>query len=114
MDKERAALKVSVVMSVFFAVLGIGFYWLAQSEAILLDGFFSASAFVLGLLTLKVARLVGRRDDERFHFGYASFEPLLNTIKGLIILVLCAFAAASAVSAILHGGRELSLGYALL
>jgi len=114
MDKERAALKVSAVMSVFFAALGIGFYWLAQSEAILLDGFFSAIAFVLGLLTLKVARLVRQRDDERFHFGYASFEPLLNTIKGLIILVLCAFAAASAVSAVLHGGRELSLGYALL
>ena len=87
---------------------------MAQSEAILLDGFFSAIAFVLGLLTLKVARLVRQRDDERFHFGYASFEPLLNTIKGLIILVLCAFAAASAVSAIMHGGRELSLGYALL
>ena len=92
MEQERAALKVSAWMSVFFAVLGIGFYWLAESEAILLDGFFSAIAFVLGLLTLKVARVVRQRDDERFHFGYASFEPLLNTIKGLIILVLCAFA----------------------
>jgi cation diffusion facilitator family transporter len=114
MDKEHAALKLSAVTSLFFALLGIGFYWLAQSEAILLDGFFSLIAFTLGLLTLKVARLVRRPDDERFHFGYAFFEPLLNTIKGLIILVLCAFALASAMSALFRGGRELSLGYAVL
>ncbi|NOR14818.1 MAG: hypothetical protein GQ544_03850, partial [Candidatus Aminicenantes bacterium] len=35
-------------------------------------------------------------------------------IRGLIILLVCGFAVTSAVIAILHGGRELNLGHALV
>jgi len=117
MDKiriEQTALKWSVIGSLFMGVLGIVFAILTRSEAILLDGFFSFIGFIMGVLTLKVARLVLQPDDEKFQFGYAFFEPFFNTIKGLVILLVCGFAVTSGVIAILHGGRELSLGYALV
>jgi len=114
MNVERRALIMSVVGAIFFAGLGFGFFLLTDSEAVLLDGFFSLIGFVMGLLTIRVARLVKSPDDERFHFGYAAFEPLLNTVKGLIILAVCLFAAASAVGAILDGGRAIQAGWGVV
>lgn len=111
---ERNALRLSVWGTIFFAALGLGFGLTTRSEAILLDGFFSLIAFVMSLLTLRVLRLVTKGEDELFHFGYYSFEPLLNTVKGLLILGLCAIALISAIGALFHGGREISLGWAVV
>lgn len=114
MELEQRALRWSAWGNVFFASLGIGFALLSRSDAILLDGFFSLVAFVMSLLTLKVARLVQRPDDERFQFGYYWFEPALNTTKGLLIFALCAFSLVGAIEALLHGGRELNVGPAIV
>jgi cation diffusion facilitator family transporter len=111
---EQTALKWSAIGSLFMGILGIVFALLTRSEAILLDGFFSFIGFIMGLFTLKVARLVLQPDDAKFQFGYAFFEPFFNTIRGLVILLVCGFAVTSGVVAILQGGRQLSLGYALV
>jgi predicted Co/Zn/Cd cation transporter (cation efflux family) len=102
---EQTSLKLSAIGSLFMGILGIVFALFTHSEAILLDGFFSLIGFIMGLLTLKVARLVIQPDDEKFQFGYAFFEPFFNAIRGLVILLVCGFAVTSAVIAILHGGR---------
>ena len=106
MDKEQFALKLSVAGSVFMALLGIGFAIQTRSEAIMLDGLFSLITFIMSLLTLKVASLIHKGESPRFQFGYNNFEPLLNMVKGLIILTLSVFALASSVSALLHGGAR--------
>ena len=111
---ERRALRRSVWGNLFFAALGFGFAASSESEAILLDGFFSLIAFVMSLLTIRVAKLVQGPADDWFHFGYSSFEPMLNTIKGLLLLGVCAFSLVSAVNALLHGGRPLNPGWALI
>ena len=111
---ERTALRFSAWGNIFFAALGLGFGLTTGSEAILLDGFFSLIAFVMSLLTIRVAALVVKGEDELFHFGYYSFEPLLNTVKGLLILGLCAVALVSAIGALFRGGREISLGWAVV
>ncbi len=113
MDREYAALRLSAVGALFSAVLGIAFFFLTDSQAILLDGFFSFVGFGMGLLTIRVASLVQQPDDVRFQFGYAAFEPLLNAVKGLVILAVCAFAFASAVGAVLDGGREIDAGWGI-
>ncbi len=100
--------------NLFFAALGFGFAASSRSEAILLDGFFSLVAFVLSLLTIRVAKLVAGPADDWFHFGYAAFEPMLNTVKGLLLLGVCAFSLVSAVGALFAGGRDLNPGWALL
>ena len=96
------------------AGLGIGFAFLTRSEAILLDGFFSLINFAMGFLSLKVARMVSQPDDERFQFGYASFEPFVNLGKGLIIGFLSLFALYSAIDSLFHGGRPIASGWALI
>jgi cation diffusion facilitator family transporter len=112
MDQEARALTLSAWMSLLMAGLGTTFGLLTQSDAIMLDGFFSLVGFAMALVTVRVARLVQQPPDEHFHFGYAQFEPFLNTIKGLLILGLAGFAFAGAVDSILHGGRDLKPGLA--
>jgi predicted Co/Zn/Cd cation transporter (cation efflux family) len=68
----------------------------------------------MGILSLKVARLVTRPDDENFQFGYASFEPFVNLGKGLLFGFLALFALYSAVDALFHGGRPIASGWALI
>jgi predicted Co/Zn/Cd cation transporter (cation efflux family) len=96
------------------AALGFGFWYLTESSAIMLDGFFSLIGFAMGLLTIRVARLVRQTDDQHFQFGYAAFEPMLNAVKGLIILAVCVFAGATAIYAIFDGGRDINAGWGIV
>lgn len=114
MDRETRALRLSAWMSLLMAALGIGFGLATESDAIMLDGYFSLIGFVMALVTIRVARLVVQPPDEHFHFGYAQFEPFLNAIKGLLMLGVAGFALAGAVDALLHGGRDLKPGLATL
>jgi cation diffusion facilitator family transporter len=114
MPEETKALKLSIYGALFMAALGIGFFFLTGSEAIKLDGFVSLVGFAIGLITIRVARLVYEPPDEHFHFGYAHLEPFLNALKGLMILSIVGFALASAIGALLGDGRELAAGPAIL
>ena len=111
---EKRALMISIFGAALMASLGVYFALVAKSDAIMLDGVFSAIGFVMASLTLKVAGLVKRPDDEHFHYGYSHFAPLLNALKALLLLVLCTFALISAVDALLHGGRSMAMGSAVL
>ena len=113
-NAERRALKVAIYGALSMSVLGLLFAWKTSSEAILLDGVFSGISFVMALLTMEVSRIITRPDDEHLHYGYAHFAPLLNVIKSLVMIVLCGFALASAVSSLLEGGRPLQVGSAVI
>ncbi len=95
-------------------LLGVGFAFYTDSEAILLDGIFSAIGFAIALVTLYIARLVRQPGNDKYPFGYAVFEPMLNLAKGLIIAIVLVFAASTAIAAILEGGRTIELGAAVL
>ena len=114
MEQEARALRLSVWMSLVMAALGIGFGLVTESNAIMLDGFFSLIGFVMALVTIRVARLVVQPADEHFHFGYAQFEPFLNAMKGLLMLGVAGFAFAGAVDAVIHGGHDVKPGLATL
>ena len=114
MEQETRALRLSAWMSMIMAALGIGFGLATESDAIMLDGFFSLIGFVMALVTIRVARLVVQPADEHFHFGYAQFEPFLNAIKGLLMLGVAGFAVAGAVDSLVHGGRDLKPGLATI
>ena len=114
MDQEYRALRLSAWMNLGWAALGIGFGLATESTAIMLDGYFSLVGFVMALVTLRVATLVVQPPDEHFHFGYAQFEPFLNAVKGLLMLGVSGFALASAITALLHGGREVNPGLAIV
>ncbi len=109
---EKRGLWLSILGALFMAGLGIGFAVLTSSDAVLLDGLFSLIGFAIGLVSLRVATLVRRPDDEIYHFGYAAYEPMLNLSKGLLMAFVTVFALVSAVEVALHGGRTIQAGWA--
>lgn len=111
---ERRALTFALYGVVFFVALALGFALLTNSDAILFDGIYSLIAFCVALLTLRVAKLAERPDDDRFHFGYTAMEPTLNLFKALFILVACVYALTEAVKRLLAGGNEADYGLAVL
>jgi cation diffusion facilitator family transporter len=109
---EKRGLVLSIVGALFMAALGFGFAVLTSSDAVLLDGFFSLIGFAVGLVSLRVASLVRRPDDEFYHFGYAAYEPMLNLTKGLLMAFVTLFALISAILVVIEGGREIEAGWA--
>lgn len=114
MDTERIALRLSVGGNLFVGVVGLSFALLTGSQAILLDGGFNLIFFAMGLFTLRVSRLVEGPTSERFQFGFAAFEPLINTIKGLLVLAVSVMALIPAIQALLAGGRQMALGLGIV
>jgi len=110
---ERGYLLVSAGGNLTIGVAGLVFAWLTSSQAILLDGLFNLSYLGAGLFAIKVAGLVRRGDDERFPFGYAFFEPLVNAIKGLLVLGVVVMAVWGAIGSLLAGGTRIDAGLAL-
>lgn len=113
MSAERPALIVSALAAAALGAVGVVAAVVSGSGAILLDGLFNVCFFATALLTLRVAALLERPDDERYPFGYLFFEPLINTAKGLLILGVSLFALVDAAIALASGGREVVLGPAM-
>ena len=111
---ENRYLKIAASGNLSMALLGVGFAVITESRAILLDGLFDLTYFIAALFTFKVAQLVHREDDDRFPYGYAYFEPLMNGIKGMLVLGISIMAFADAIAAIMSGGRTIEAGLAIL
>ena len=65
-------------------------------------------------LSLYTAYLVVKPDDAQFQFGYAHFEPLINVVNGIMILVTCVFAFMTGVQTIFNGGHDIILQDAVI
>ena len=113
-DLERRALLTSVIGAVVVAANGLFFGMLTGAQAILLDGFFNLTYFATGLFTLKVASLLRRGDDDQFPVGYTFFEPLINGIKGVLLLGVTLIALVGAAQSLFTGGRAITLGWAVV
>ena len=111
---EKSGLMISIGGSLLVGIAGLTFAVLTASQAILLDGLFNITYFIISLFTLKVARLVLQGDDEYFPAGYAFFEPLINGVKGMLILGLSLMALWGAGVALFTGGRSIAAGLAMI
>lgn len=110
---EIRAFRISGLGFLIISVLGIVFAILAKSEAIMLDGVYALVSVVMTVLAGRVARLVEKPSSEKFHFGYAHFEPLLNMVRGLLIFAICAYALVSTIESLVRGGREIHADIAI-
>ena len=110
---ESTYLIVSATGTALIGCVGLAFASIADSQAILLDGVFNLTYFVMGLFTLKVAKLVRQRDTEEFPYGFAFFEPLINGVKGVLVLGVTMMATVGAVQALVIGGRVIATGPAV-
>lgn len=111
---EKFAINLSVFGSLSMAILGISYGLYIESAAVMLDGFFNIISFSMALATKWISWLLQRPEGNTFQFGYKGTVPLLNLCKGLLIGGLSVFAFISAIGALLHGGRELNAGSAVI
>jgi predicted Co/Zn/Cd cation transporter (cation efflux family) len=114
MDRERFAIRLSAGTNVFMGVLGVTFGVWLTADSILLDGVFNWVSFLLALVSMRVARLVTQEATDSYPFGYAAFEPLVNTIKSLIVIGVSIVAFVAAVADLVAGGHQLEPGWALV
>jgi predicted Co/Zn/Cd cation transporter (cation efflux family) len=113
MTTETWSLVLSTVAALALGVVALMVALATGSGAILLDGAFNLCFFVTALVTLRVARLLARPDDQHYPFGYLHFEPLINLVKGLLILGVGLIALIDAAISLYRGGNEVSAGLAL-
>jgi cation diffusion facilitator family transporter len=89
---EQRTLKVSVATIVALALTAFGYGLTIESEVVILDGVFALISLVGSALYLLAARLVTLPSDRRFQYGYAHIEPLVNSINGLVMGMVCVYA----------------------
>lgn len=111
---EQRALWIGAWSGLAMGGLGLGFGLLTRSEAIMLDGLFSVVGFAIALATIRVSQMVQQPASPAYQFGFSSYEPLINLIKGVVIGFVALFALVSSVDAIRHGGREVQAGWATI
>ncbi|RBW51882.1 cation diffusion facilitator family transporter [Marinobacter sp. F3R11] len=111
---ENMALSVSAVAAGLFALTGITWGLWIDSLVILFDGAYSLVSLMLSLLSLYAARVVRRPATREYPFGRGAVEPLVIAVKGLVITLVCLLSLASAIAAMLEGGRSVSADRALV
>ena len=95
----------SFFMNLSMVFLAFGFGIWTRSNAILLDGFFSLISLLQIVAVHWISKLTWRPDDAAHPYGFVAFTPLLNAIRGVLMLAVCAFAAFEAIGSIVHGGE---------
>ncbi|MCR6108477.1 cation transporter [Salipaludibacillus agaradhaerens] len=111
---ERKLLTLSVIGALVFALIGIVWGIMSSSQMIFFDGVYSFISVILSMFSLLMAQFMTKSDTRRFPYGKEVLEPISIIVKYTAILILCIIAVISAIQAILSGGREISLGFALL
>lgn len=114
MKLENKILKLSVVGALFFALFGIAWGWAIDSDMIIFDGLYSFISVILSMLSLYINNYMAKRDFEKFPFGKHILEPIVISIKSLIIAIMCLYSLVGAVKSIISGGNNLEFGLAII
>jgi predicted Co/Zn/Cd cation transporter (cation efflux family) len=103
---EKRVLMISVYGALLFAVIGVVWGLIINSQMILFDGAYSFISVVLSLMSLLGAAYIKKQDEKRFPFGKEVLEPIIIIVKYSIILVLCIVALASSGYDLFTGGES--------
>ncbi len=110
---ERRLLLFSVWASAGFAVFSSLWGILSRSSMIVFDGLYSFVSIGLSGLAVLTLRFVRRGPDERFPWGREAAEPAVVIFKAATLGALCVYAGIEGVVDILHGGRQVEVGWAI-
>ena len=81
---------------------------------IIFDGLYSFISVILSMISLYINKYMAKRDFEKFPFGKHILEPIVISIKSLIIAIMCLYSLIGAVKTIANGGNNLEFGMALI
>jgi cation diffusion facilitator family transporter len=111
---ERRLLLFSVWASAGFALFSSLWGVLSRSSMIVFDGLYSFVSIGLSGLAVLTLRFVRRGPDERFPWGREAAEPVVVIFKAATLGALCVYAGIEGVVDILHGGRQVEVGWAIV
>lgn len=114
MKLENKILKLSAIGALFFALFGIAWGWAIDSDMIIFDGLYSFISVILSMLSLYINNYMAKRDFEKFPFGKHILEPIVISIKSLIIALMCLYSLVGAIKTIASGGNNLEISLVLI
>ena len=114
MKLENKILKISMVGALFFALFGIAWGWTVQSEMIIFDGLYSFISLALTMLSLYINNFMAKKELDKYPFGKYILEPLVISLKSLIIGGMCLYSLIGAIKDIVNGGNSVEYGSALI
>ncbi len=108
---ERRSLHIGVCASAFMAVAGVCVHVLSGSNALLLDGLYSAVMVGSGLVASRISRNVVRPPDRAYPYGYDGQEALYVLFRSLVLIGVLSFAAISGLSTLIDylSGRSIAV-----
>lgn len=103
---EQRTLWVSLWGVVVLALGSIAWGLVIESDVVILNGIFSLFSLIGSGLSVLAARVAVKPEDRRFPYGYSHLEPLVHSVNGLMVLVMCVYAFINGVEGIRAGGHE--------
>ena len=99
---ELFVLKVSTVLTIIYAVVGVTIAVLCDSMTLMLDGLYGAADVVISFLAIAVVRKVHLPPNDKYHFGYAKYEPFMTAVDGILITTICVATIVASIQDIMH------------
>lgn len=99
---ESFALQISFILSILYVVADITIAVITDSCTILLDGLYGIADIFVSFFAIVAVSKVTQPPNEKYHFGYAKFEPFMTALEGILILAVCVSTAVLAIQDIIH------------
>ena len=101
-QEKAMALENRAMVLTKWANLGMGLAgaiaaWLANSQALLIDGLFSLIGYIAAVYAMRISQTAHLGPDRLRPFGYAAEEAMYATFRSLALLALVVFGIAQAV-----------------
>ncbi|MCX5715552.1 MAG: cation diffusion facilitator family transporter [Candidatus Omnitrophica bacterium] len=101
-NKEIRILSLSLWLTIGFALVGVLIAIMCDSQTLMLDGLYGVADVIVSLLAIFVTKKINEPPNERYHFGYAKFEPLMTGVDGTLIMTICAGSIIASIQDIIH------------
>ena len=102
MHYEQKALYWGVAINVFSALLGLVFFFITKSQTMFLDAFISLILCVSTIISLVIARVVSKKDSEKFPLGRYAIENLFLIFRAILMLGIIAYTLIEGIVTIVH------------
>jgi cation diffusion facilitator family transporter len=102
LEQRTLTLSIGGVLTVAVGSVAYGLY--LKSDVVILTGIFSLFSLIGAGLSLLAAKLVVKPENRRFPFGYSHVEPLVLSVNGFMVLVICVYALINGLEGIRTGG----------
>lgn len=106
--REEMIMKISLIETVITASLGIVFFFILKSQAVLLDSLFSFTNVLLGAFTIWIIRISTMKASKKYNYGLIQARSLTQLFKSLIILAFLITSFIDSFETLFTGGRNIA------